>query len=101
MAKYEVITIAVAVKNNIIAKFGETVDDSELTVNGNALVEAGSLKLIEADTVEVKKSSKKEVEVVSKEVVTDEVVTEKLETENEEVVKTKKALTAAEKAAQK
>lgn len=93
MAKYKVITIAVAVKNNRIAKFGETVDDSELTVNGNALVEAGSLELIEADAVEVKKSSKKEVEVEVKKPVAD--------AEKEEVVETKKAPSAAEKVAQK
>ncbi len=93
MAKYEVITIAVAVKNNRIAKFGETVDDSELTVNGNALVEAGSLKLIEADIVEDKKSSKKEVKVEVEKVAT--------ETKTEEVFETKKAPSAAEKVAQK
>jgi|688.fasta_scaffold454563_2 hypothetical protein len=87
MAKYEVITIAIAVKNNRIAKFGETVDDSELTVNGSALIEAGSLKLIEADTIEVEA---KTVETPIEEVVE--------ETATEEVAKTKKAPTAAEKA---
>lgn len=97
MAKYEVITIAVAVKNNRIARFGETVDDSELTVNGNALVEAGSLKLIE------EKSTKEKKETTTEEVV-EETAAEKATEETvakEEVVETKKAETAAEKAAKK
>ena len=46
MPKYKVVTIAIAVKNNRIAKHGETVDDSELTVNASELVEAGSIELI-------------------------------------------------------
>lgn len=47
MSKYKVLTIAIAVKNNRIAKFGEKVDDSELTTNAAELIEAGALELIE------------------------------------------------------
>jgi hypothetical protein len=103
MAKYEVITIAISVKNNRIAKFGETVHDSELTVNANALVEAGCLKLIEADKVEEKTVNKETAteEVVALEVVVEDatIVEEALATE--EVVEVKKAQTAAEKASKK
>jgi hypothetical protein len=89
MAKYKVITISVAVKNNRIAKFGEEVDDSELTVNGNALVVAGSLQLIKGtETQEVIATEKTETE------------TEEVE-EKEEKVDSKKAKTAAEKVAEK
>lgn len=49
MSKYKVITIAMAVKNNRIAKFGETVDDSELTTNPSALIEEGFLEEVTSD----------------------------------------------------
>lgn len=103
MAKYEVITIAIAVKNNRIAKFGETVDDSELTVNGNALVEAGSLKLIEADTIEVEaetvETTAEKVETIEENVAVEEVVEETVTAEKVEAPK--KAPSAAEKALKK
>lgn len=57
MAKYKVVTIAMAVKNNRIAKFGETVEDSELTVNVDQLIEAGFIELIEKEA-KAEKSSK-------------------------------------------
>lgn len=98
MAKYEVITIAISVKNNRIAKFGETVDDSELTVNANALVEAGCLKLIEADKVGEKTVNK---EAVALEVVVEEATAVQEAPTTEEVVEVKKAQTAAEKASKK
>jgi len=47
MAKYKVITLAMAVKNNRIAKFGELVDDSELTLNPSALIEGGYMEKVE------------------------------------------------------
>jgi hypothetical protein len=100
MAKYEVITIAISTKNNRIAKFGETVDDSELTINANALVEAGCLKLIEADKVAEKTINKEtDLEVVT-EVAVDETVVEDAPA-TEEVAEVKKAKTAAEKASKK
>ena len=76
MSKYKVLTIAIAVKNNRIARFGETVDDSELTVNASELIKAGSLELI-------KEKKLKEVAAVTEEKVI------------------KKAESAAEKAAKK
>lgn len=77
MPKYKVVTIAIAVKNNRIAKHGETVDDSELTVNASELVEAGSLELIvEAVAKEAKKApsaAEKAVAETSDETVVEEV----------------------------
>jgi len=51
MAKYKVITLAMAVKNNRIARFGETVDDSELTLNPSELIKEGFIEEIESDKV--------------------------------------------------
>jgi hypothetical protein len=52
MAKYKVITISVAVKYNRIAKFGELVDDSELTANPSEMIKAGSIELVQSDELE-------------------------------------------------
>lgn len=103
MAKYEVITIAISVKNNRIAKFGETVHDSELTVNANALIEAGCLKLIETDKVGEKTVNKEAALEVDVEDVVDETAVAEMVTEETalEVVEVKKAKTAAEKASKK
>ena len=49
MRKYKVIQIALAVKNNRVANFGEFVDESELTVNPNELVKSGALELVESE----------------------------------------------------
>lgn len=79
MSKYKVITIAIAVKKNRIARFGETVDDSELTVNAISLIEAGSLELIpDVKTEELEATiephSVEEVEEEQEEVVTEEAI---------------------------
>lgn len=49
MANYKVLTIALAVKNNRVARFGEEVSESELTVNPSELVKLGALELLESD----------------------------------------------------
>jgi len=65
MAKYKVITLAMAVKNNRIAKFGELVDDSELTLNPSALIEGGYMeKVEEVDEKEVVEDSKSEKDLL-------------------------------------
>lgn len=87
MAQYKVKTIAIAVKNNRIARFGETVDDSELTVNANELINAGSIELI------AEKPSKKEAVVAA-----EKADAKIAETEEVEEKKIEKAPTAAEKA---
>lgn len=85
MAQYKVITLAMAVKNNRIAKFGELVDDSELTLNPSALIEGGYMEKV--DEVEEKPKAQKEAEVVE----TKETEIEEKE-EVEEVVETEKVV---------
>lgn len=87
MAKYRVITLAMAVKNNRIAKHREFVDDSELTVNPSKLIEEGFIEEVKSDDTE---KVVEEVEVV-----------EKTETETEqeevaEVIETKEAVSKKE-----
>jgi hypothetical protein len=71
MAKYRVITIAVAVKNNRIANSGELVDDSELTANPSEMISAGSIELVIDETVvdakEEAKKAKAEADAKAKE----------------------------------
>lgn len=74
MAKYKVITLAMAVKNNRIAKFGELVDDSELTLNPSALIEGGYMEKV--DEVDEPKAQKEAKNVKDK---TPKVVEEKVE----------------------
>lgn len=59
MATYKVITLAMAVKNNRIASFGETVDDSELTTNPSKLIKEGFIKEIESEESSEKSEEKK------------------------------------------
>lgn len=51
MAKYRVITLAMSVKNNRIAEFGQFVDDSELTANPSLLIKEGFIEAVEEDDV--------------------------------------------------
>lgn len=85
MAQYRVKTIAIAVKNNRIAEYGETVDDNELTVNPQALIDAGSIELIEEVVEEVVETAELEVDA--------EVLETETETETvDEVVETKEVV---------
>jgi len=52
MAKYKVKTLALCVKNNRIARHGELVDDSELTVNPSELISTGFIDLVVEAKVE-------------------------------------------------
>lgn len=61
MAKYRVITLAMAVKNNRIAEFGELVDDSELTTNPSSLLKEGFIEVVEEEVVETETEKTKEV----------------------------------------
>lgn len=93
MAKYKVLTIALAVKNNRVARFGEEVSESELTVNPSELVKLGALELLESeeDTIEV------EAEVVESE--TEKVEESEAKTETVEPSRVdEKPLTAKDKA---
>lgn len=65
MAKYRVITLAMTVKNNRIAKHGEFVDDSELTTNPSLLIEEGFIEEVKSDDTEkVVEDSKSEKELL-------------------------------------
>ena len=61
MAKYKVITLAMAVKNNRIAEFGETIDDAELTSNPSTLVKEGFIEVIQTETETIEVVEPKEV----------------------------------------
>lgn len=53
MAKYKILVIAHLLKNNQVGKFGETVDESQLTSNPNELVKAGFIEpVIETEIAE-------------------------------------------------
>ncbi len=83
MAKYKVITLAMAVKNNRIAKYGELVDDTELTLNPSALIEGGYMEKVDEVSEEPKAQEKTETE---EKVEVEEVVeTEKVVSKKDEV----------------
>lgn len=65
MAKYRVLVIAHSLKNNLVGKFNEVVDESQLTSSVSELVEAGFIELVEeAENIEVVEAE--EVVVVEK-----------------------------------
>lgn len=54
MPKYRVLVIAISLKNNLIGKSNEVVDESQLTSNPTELVEAGFIELVnEVENIEV------------------------------------------------
>jgi hypothetical protein len=64
MAKYKVLVIAHSLKNNLVGKFNEVVDESQLTSDVKELVEAGFIELVEeTENIEVVEA---EVVVVEK-----------------------------------
>jgi hypothetical protein len=64
MAKYRVLVIAHSLKNNLVGKFNEVVDESQLTSSVSELVEAGFIELVEeTENIEVVEA---EVVVVEK-----------------------------------
>lgn len=93
MAKYKVMTIAIAVKNNRIANFGELVDDSELTANPSEMIASGSIKLATEEVEVVDEEVLEPVKVETKEVVTEDVKTDKVEQKVPAKDKVKDALT--------
>lgn len=71
MANYRVKTIAVAVKNNRIAKFGEMVHDSELTSNASEMISGGYIEILDADDMDVvaEEVLKSDVKAVTEDVI--------------------------------
>jgi hypothetical protein len=54
MAKYKILVIAHSLKNNLVGKFNEVVDENQLTSSVSELVEAGFLELVEeTENIEV------------------------------------------------
>lgn len=64
MAKYKIAVIGHLLKNNKVAKFGEEVDESQLTSSAKDLVKAGFITEIEVK--EIKTVSEDVSETVSK-----------------------------------
>jgi hypothetical protein len=58
MAKYKILAIAHALKNNVIAYHGEVVDESQLTAPAYELVKENFISLV-GDEVSEKESQKK------------------------------------------
>lgn len=52
MAKYKILVIAHALKNNVVAHFGEIVDETQLTTNAADLVNQGFIQAHESEEEE-------------------------------------------------
>lgn len=48
MVKYRVLVIAHSLKNNLVGKFNEVVDESQLTSSPQELIDAGFIELAES-----------------------------------------------------
>jgi hypothetical protein len=58
MAKFKILVIEHCLKNNAVAKFGDVVEESQLTSPADELVEAGFIAEVSDELVEEKKASK-------------------------------------------
>lgn len=59
MAKYKILVIEHCLKNNVVAKYGEVVEESQLTSPADELVEAGFIEEVSVEAeAEEKKASK-------------------------------------------
>lgn len=93
MAKYRVITISVAVKYNRIAKFGEFVDDSELTANPSEMIKAGSIELVQSDELKEVNADVSDLKTESE--------TDKVLEKSDEVAKNKKLVSIKDEVKEK
>ena len=73
MAQYKILVIAHSLKNNLVAKCNEVVDESQLTSSVSELVAAGFIELV----AEAKTETKTETEPSNIEVVEEKVVVAK------------------------
>lgn len=53
MAKYRVLVIAHSLKNNIVGKFNDVIDETQLTSNPTELVQAGFIELVDVEDLDV------------------------------------------------
>ena len=65
MAKYKIIVIAHQLKNKIIAKSGDLVDETQLMGNAPQLVKEGFIELVEDVKIEAKDIEVKDPKKVS------------------------------------
>jgi DNA-binding HxlR family transcriptional regulator len=77
MAKYKILVIAHSLKNNLVGKCNEVVDESQLTSDVKGLVDAGFIELVVEPTTETKVETKAETETSNIEVVEEKVVVAK------------------------
>ena len=69
MAKYKILVIAHCLKNNVVAKCGDVVEESQLTSPADELVEAGfieEVKLSNKEKAAAEAKSKAEAEAKAK-----------------------------------
>ncbi len=59
MAKYKILVIEHCLKNNVVAKYGEIVEESQLTSPADELVEAGFIEEVSVEAEEKKASKPK------------------------------------------
>ena len=59
MAKYKILVIEHCLKNNVVAKCGEVVEESQLTSPADELVEAGFIAEVSVEAEEKKASKPK------------------------------------------
>lgn len=52
MAKYKILVIEHCLKNNVVAKYGEVVEESQLTSPADELVEAGFIEEVKLSNKE-------------------------------------------------
>jgi len=51
MAKYKILVIAHALKNNVVAEFGDEVDETQLTTNAADLINQGFIKKVDGSDI--------------------------------------------------
>ena len=59
MAKFKILVIEHCLKNNVVAKYGEIVEESQLTSPADELVEAGFIAEVSVEAEEKKASKPK------------------------------------------
>ena len=59
MEKYKILVIEHCLKNNVVAKYGEIVEESQLTSPADELVEAGFIAEVSVEAEEKKASNPK------------------------------------------
>lgn len=64
MRKFSILVTGHQLKNKVVAKFGDVVDENQLLGNADELVKAGFVKEVKAEKAEAKKETEKPVEEI-------------------------------------